>query len=81
MRRKDKTMEFSGKRLGFLLNKLIKEGKREFLIVALVFLITGVFATQLEIGEAILIMAIMIGYFVSVCENSFSWYKIGRAHV
>ena len=68
-------MEFSGKRLGFLLNKLIEEGKREFLIVALVFLITGVFATQLEIGEAILIMAIMIGYFVSVCENSFSWYK------
>ena len=49
MRRKDKTMEFSGKRLGFLLNKLIEEGKREFLIVALVFLITGVFATQLEI--------------------------------
>lgn len=68
-------MEFSGKRLGFLLNKLIEEGKREFLIVALVFLITGVFATQLEIGETILIMAIMIGYFVSVCENSFSWYK------
>ena len=68
-------MEFSGKRLGFLLNKLIEEGKREFLIVALVFLITGVFATQLEIGETILIMAVMIGYFVSVCENSFSWYK------
>ena len=68
-------MEFSGKRLGFLLNKLIEEDKREFLIGALVFLITGVFATQLEIGETMLKMAIMIGYFVSVCENSFSWYK------
>lgn len=68
-------MEFSAKRLGFLLNKLIEEDKREFLIGALVFLITGVFATQLEIGETMLKMAIMIGYFVSVCENSFSWYK------
>lgn len=79
--RKDKAMEFNGKRLGFLFNIMIEESKREFIIGALVFLITGIFATQLEVGEAILVMALMVGYFVSVCENSFKWYKVQNKRI